>query len=163
MNRILIISDLQKQLKSDGMEYTKCLEFVNSKSKEYDVVFATVFSQKVCGELNTNFKSKLNWNECENCDVSDLEFNTSNMQVLIHNDYGCRDFIPRFGTSIRQEDEIDIVGCDLDACVMALCFQLWNANLNFKVLTEYCYTGAKDFSKDDAIKILKRNFGNCVV
>lgn len=47
---------------------------------------------------------------------------------------------------------------------MAVCFQLWDAGItNFRVLTEYCYTTANNFSKEDVIKIMKRNFGKCIV
>ena len=47
---------------------------------------------------------------------------------------------------------------------MAICFQLWDEGItNFKVLTEYCYTTSKDFTKEEVIKIMKRNFGKCIV
>lgn len=47
---------------------------------------------------------------------------------------------------------------------MAMCFQLWDAGItDFKVLTEFCYTTAKDFTKEEVVKIMKRNFGKCIV
>lgn len=63
----------------------------------------------------------------------------------------------------KETDVVDIVGCDSDACVMTSAFRLWDESYNFKILTDYIYTTAKDFDNADVIKLLKRNFGECVV
>ena len=91
------------------------------------------------------------------------------MKVILKEGYSDKnnyiiDTIKDYSKNIEEDIEIHIIGCDIDACVMAICFQLWDNNItNFKVLTKYCYTTAKDFSKEDIIKIMKRNFGKCII
>ena len=57
----------------------------------------------------------------------------------------------------------DVIGCDADACILATAFSLWDRGDNFRILSNYIYTTATDFSKEDILKIMERNFGNCVV
>jgi len=121
---------------------------------------ATIFSQTINGETNSNYREKLKWEGCDSCTESDLEIvSTNNINIIFKNGYGIKN-IDRF---FKKDDEIDIIGCDVDACVMAVCFQLWDRDINFKILTDYIYTTASNFTKNDVLKILKRNFGTCVI
>ena len=68
---------------------------------------------------------------------------------------------------LSLEEPIDIIGCDADACVMAICFQLWDLGYtNLHILTDYIYTTADDFygiTREVWINIMRRNFGDCVI
>ena len=172
--KILLIVDLQREfadIDNNSKEYNKVIEYIKQYANlgHYDKIISTVFRN----EENSNFRNKLNWYDCSNSDVNSLEYvkyiNSSMHTVFIKKGYGTKsDCIVRainiYNSSTTEGAEVDIIGCDIDACVMAICFQLWDSGIvNFKVLTEYCYTSAKDFSKEDIIKIMKRNFGKCIV
>ena len=184
--KYLLVIDLQKQFRDKNGEYEKCLRYIEEHRKDYQFIFSTIFFQNTKKDFkrktpvdinglafhqppqtNPNYMLHLNWNGCKDVKNSDLEYMRPDDEKCI---------IPKTGYSDNSEppmltsvcfgfnDEIHIIGCDLDACVMAICFQLWDAGYtNFKVLSEYCYTTAEDFTKDDVLKIMRRNFGNCII
>lgn len=161
--RVLLIIDLQKQFADEGGNYQKCLQFVREHRVDYDATVATYFKQ---GVNNPNFRKHLNWNGCNRASEYDLEFYDEESWKGV--------IVPKsgYGSSALElilkqikcgkDDQIDIIGCDADACVMAICFQLWDAGFtNMKILTDYIYTTA-DFGGDMWLKYMKRNFGDCV-
>lgn len=172
--KILLIVDLQKEFAdtdNNSHNYTKIIDFVkeNGNKGSYNKIISTCFRN---GE-NPNFRRNLNWYECDKTNIDSLEY-LSYIEKLEHTiifkeGYSDRSdriisAIKGLNNTIPEDVDIDIIGCDIDACVMAICFQLWDAGVtNFKVLTEYCYTTSKDFKKEEVIKIMKRNFGNCIV
>ena len=173
-HRILLIVDIQKgfaDVDNGSQNYNKIIEFIKKRGKRrfYDKVISTVFRNSE----NPNFRYNLDWYGCEDSCHSSLEYidyvDASINTIYIKQGYATKDnFLPRainiFNKSIPEDAEVHIIGCDLDACVMAICFQLWDAGItNFKVLTEFCYTTAKGFTKEEVIKIMKRNFGKCIV
>ena len=172
--KILLIVDLQKEfadIDNDSHNYNKLIQFVkeNGNKGSYDKIISTCFRN----EENPNFRYNLNWYDCENSDIESLEYldyvDKSIHSAFLKTGYGDRggwviSTINSYNDTIPEDAEIHIIGCDLDASVMAVCFQLWDAGItNFRVLTEYCYTTANKFSKEDVIKIMKRNFGKCIV
>ena len=183
--KYLLVIDLQKQFRDKNGEYEKCLRFIEEHRKDYQFVFSTIFSQNVKDlkyeissdtngfvsrhflQANPNYMLHLNWNGCKNVKNSDLEYIHSEDEecVIPKTGYGDNSKPPMLTTiCFKRDDEIHIIGCDLDACVMAICFQFWDAGYtNFKVLSEYCYTTAENFTKDDVLKIMRRNFGDCII
>lgn len=172
--KILLIVDLQKEFAdtdNNSHNYNKLLDFIkeNGDKGSYNKIISTCFRN----EENPNFRCNLNWYECDNTNIDSLEY-LSYIEKLEHtiifkDGYSDRSnhiisAIKKLNNTVHEGVDIDIIGCDIDACVMAICFQLWDAGItNFKVLTEFCYTTAKDFTKDEVIKIMRRNFGKCIV
>ena len=71
--------------------------------------------------------------------------------------------LPLQKSGLRQEtDEIDIIGCDSDACVLATCFALFDGGYQFKILTPYIYSTGGDVMHNEAYDIMVRNFGKAV-
>lgn len=169
MKKQLLIIDLQKQFadkNNQNKNYQKCLNFIAQNRHLYDNVIATVFTQnKNYVNHNPNYKLHLGWNECKNTSPSDLEFDKSNVTIIAKSHYGTysQETLKNiFG--LNQNDSIDIIGCDSDACVMAICFSLWdNGYTNIRILSDYIYTTSENFTNDSIIKVMKRNFGNCVI
>lgn len=144
MNYLLVI-DVQKQFNTGG--YEKCLEFIEKHRDEYDKVVATVFKQD--RSVNGNY-AKLKYDGCMDASENDIEFQTD-MTVIKHG-YG----LP--GNFFSSKDRVDVIGCETDACVLATCFNLWDAGIDFQVLWDYVYTSA-DIAEIELWKIYKRNFG----
>ena len=147
--KVLFIVDLQKQFKDSFGEYEKCLEYISANRSSYDKIIATLFTQK---NPNPNYIRKLDWEGCSDVDESDLEFALNDVTVITKNGYGLPDY------DFDPNDEYFVMGCDADACVMAICFNLWDKGMNFTVLSDYVYTTGK-IPKNEILKMYKRNFG----
>lgn len=173
MNKHLLIVNLQKQFadKYDSNRcYNKCLEYIQNYKKKYDSIVATLFKQD---NDNTNFKEHLNLNEYMNTSIDDLEFyneikESTDITIITTNGYGDASEDQYLTHScFDKNDQIDIIGCDADTSVMAICGQLWNAGFrNIRILTDYIYTTADELSeinRETWINMLKRNFGDCVI
>ena len=168
----LLIIDLQKQFADKDnacRNYKRCLEFINDHKSEYDNVIATYFKQD---GSNPNYQQHLNWNDCADASENDLEFydkETWKETIISKSGYGIESVKNiLLQTNISKYDQIDIIGCDADACVMAICFQLWDAGFtNMRILTDYIYTSADyekfGIDKEQWVQSMRRNFGDCVI
>ena len=164
MSRILLIIDLQKEFKDQYGMYEKTVNYCTKHYDEYDIVLPTLFCNNY--DINANFRDKLNWTGCENVTSNSLAIypkNSLNSNIVCFESkhgYASKQI---FEVADKDKDVIDIVGCDSDACVLATAFKLWDAGYNFRILTDYIYTTAEEYSNEDIIKILKRNFGKCII
>lgn len=160
--KILLIIDLQKEFadkSNNSKNYKKCINFINNNKNNYDKIFATIFENNK--NNNSNYINKLNWHECKNINKEkSLEFNIDNINIIKKNEYGDYEF---FKNIFNKEDDINIIGCDSDACVLATCFNLWDLGFNFYILKDYIYTTSETFNNDIILKIINRNFGNCII
>ena len=155
--KILFVVDLQKQFKDENGKYDKCLKFIEENKDNYDSIVATVFTQDLYGVRNPNFVRNLNYTDCAKSSKEDLEFYDKSTRVVFKNGYG----VPSVCFA-DNDDIIDVIGCDTDACLLACCFQLWDTHKNFRVLTDYIYS-VGDVDGDYALRLLKRNFGKCII
>lgn len=176
MSKTLLIIDLQKQFADkydNNKNYNRCVDFIKSHKDDYDLCLATFFRQDV---RNPNYELHFNWNGCEDSKFNDLEFidtiksGQCEFHILPKNGYGfpannLEHLYACLPSSL--EEHIDIIGCDADACVMAICFQLWDLGYtNLHILADYIYTTADDFygiTREVWINIMRRNFGDCVI
>lgn len=155
----LLVIDLQRQFK-EGNEgkYNKCLGYVKTNMTNYDNVVSTLFRQN---DKNKNFEEQLGYTECENSSIQDLEYYGENFSgnIIVTNGYG----VPKVEDFLNKEDTIDIVGCCSEAGVLAVCFQLWDLGIKFRVLSEYIFTSSKNSKISDIVlEVLKSNFGDCI-
>lgn len=60
------------------------------------------------------------------------------------------------------KDPATVMGFDTDACVLATCFNLFEAGINFQVDTRGCASADPDLH-DAAVSIMQRNFGNVAI
>lgn len=152
MCNVLLVIDLQQQFSCSESE--KVIDYCKNHVCPYDKVIFTVFHNTP----DSNFVKHLGWKECLNTSKDDLLLSEKGSFIEIKNGYAFKD-IAQYCTT---EDTIDIVGGDADACILATAFDLWDKGYNFHILTEYIYTTATDFTKEDVIKLMKRNFGDCI-
>jgi len=65
---------------------------------------------------------------------------------------------------LRQPDVVwEMCGVETDACVMAVAFSLWDAEIPFRVLSQLCWTSAGDAWHYQALAMMRRQFGVAVV
>ncbi len=63
----------------------------------------------------------------------------------------------------QQVDRWSLCGVETDACVMAVAFSLWDAEVPFQVLSHLCWTSAGDAWHYQALAMMRRQFGTDVV
>lgn len=162
MSRILLVIDVQKQFKDNKGTYEKIEDFCKEYRAEYDIILPTVFQNNE--DCNPNYIKHLRWRGCTEAAVIDSAIYPKNVFNL---DLACVEVKHGYASDyifkIADKYDIDIVGCDSDACVLATAFKLWDSGYNFRILTEYVYTTAEDFNNETVIKIMRRNFGDCVI
>lgn len=151
MEKVLLVIDLQKEFYKDGKE-KHLLEYIKQNRHKYSKIIATLFINDV--NSNKNFIECLDWNGCTDVNEGSLEFEYD--EVIKKNSYGiCFKDLERF-----IDCEVDVIGCDTDACVLANCYLLFDNNFKFNILREYVYSSSSDVSINTyALKIMARNFG----
>lgn len=176
--KILLVIDLQKQFADNNGNYEKCIDYITGHRNEYDTVVGTYFQNTP----DSMYAKHLNQYGCMVISGNDIEYpcdylygKTGYSANAAGNDNNViysaiRTIMNKKGPhSIDQEypgDEdhpVYIMGCDSDACVLATLFDLWDKGVNFRVLSDYVYTTANGIDNDTVIKIMKRNFGDCVI
>jgi nicotinamidase-related amidase len=157
--KTLIIIDLQKEFADDGpkSEYVRLVDFINKESHLFDKVIATYFKN-----TDDSFYDRyLDWHTCKDSSESSMEFFIDETSIEYHilkkTTYGAQ--VTKY---LDECDEIYVMGCDSDACVMATCFKLWDEGYKFTVCSDLIYTTSRIFINDDVIQMLKRNFGEFV-
>ena len=157
--KILFVIDLQKQFKDKFWEYEKCIDYIKSHKHEYFVV-ATLFKNFD----DSMFERHLNRSDSKDSEISDLEFPydycLDKTWYSANKDWKLFDFIQK---NCSWDDEYFVMGCESDACVLATLFDLWDNNIDFKVLSEYIYTNNSKISRDTVLNLLKRNFWDCII
>jgi len=154
--KILLVIDLQKQFKDNFWNYDRCINYIKSHKDEYFVI-ATIFENFD----NSMFEKYLQRSECKNSKKSDLEFPYDYAMTKTWYSMDITEFID---DKFRNSDiEYYIIGCESDSCIMATAFNFWDKKINFKILSDYIYTNNSEVSNDEILKLLKRNFWDCVL
>lgn len=170
---VLLVIDLQKQFKDDNGQYEKCIEYIKNHIDD-NYVLGTVF----INSDDSMYEKHLKWSGCKNVNYrfngmsEDIEYPFHKLilkrgyGINIDNQPSCFKDIYNFAS--KQQNccvptiQFQLMGCDADACVLASAFELWDKGYDFVILSDYIYTTAKEFDKDQIIKIMRRNFGDCV-
>lgn len=157
--KVLLVVDLQKQFRDKFWVYEKCIDYIKSHRDEYFVV-ATLFENLD----NSMFERHLDRHDCKNSSDSDLEFPydycISKTWYSVDKDWNLLEFMQN---KCGNDSEYFIMGCESDACILATAFDLWDKNVNFKILSNYIYTNNPDISEDMMLSLLNRNFWNCII
>ena len=155
-DHILLVIDLQDAFRK-AKYFDSILQFIRLSRPHYDLVCGTLF----CNQEDTDpgYREALGWDGCNG--------EEKELKKTIH--YGPDILFTKHGYGMPDEmlewldpkAEYDIVGCDLDACVLAACFQLWDRGIRFNILSEYIYTSyAYGFTHENARMVMRKNFGD---
>lgn len=151
--KILLAVDVQPEFAKDskGKElYDKLISYLNQPDKPYDKVIAFVYSNSG----NKNMRRLVHWDEME--ETKDLAFDPDAFHF--HAGY-CPVSMPKFS----EEDEVDIIGFDTDACVMSTAFYLFNDDVMFHVLEDCVYSSGGEEMHELGLKLMRRQFGDALV
>ena len=163
MVKILLVIDLQKQFRDNEGCYEKCLQYIRKNQNSYCII-GTLFRNS----RGSMYTKHLCWDGCINAGVQDVEYPFH--KIIVKDGYSV-DYeelmaAAREAAGPDEKDpqmSFDIIGCDADACVMATAFTLWDKKADFRILSEHIYTTSEEFTKEDVLKIMRRNFGDCTI
>lgn len=140
----LLVVDIQKEFVTPDI-LNEIVNYINSS--QYDSMIFTVFKNT----KDSNFVKLLNYTGCMKTKPLIESGNLYKKST-----YGISSSLI---DKLKTYSQVDVVGTDIDACVMAICYQLFDASINFRIITKYCYGRLKE----EAVKIMERNFGKAVV
>lgn len=140
----LLVVDIQKEFVTPDI-LNEIVNYINSS--QYDSMIFTVFENT----KDSNFVKLLNYTGCMKTKPLIESGNLYKKST-----YGISSSLI---DKLKTYSQVDVVGTDIDACVMAICYQLFDASINFRIITKYCYGRLKE----EAVKIMERNFGKAVV
>ena len=144
---ILLVIDLQPSFKVEPY-YSKILGYISENKLKYDKIIGTRF-------INTKdslYTDRLGYTDCMKREELDYK-----PDILI----GKRGYALNVRNNLKllQNNQVDIIGCDADACILATCFQLWDYNIDFRILKNYIYSSGGESMTKNAYEIMIRNFG----
>ena len=149
--KILLVIDIQPAFKREPY-YSRVLDYIAHHSNDYDQVIATRFINKA----DSVFVKKLGYMDAMKKEP--LEFNYDMLIGKITCGIG-----QGYCQKILKGNDVTVIGCDTDACVLETCFQMFQNDVDFRILKEYCYsTGGQDYH-EAGLKVMERNFGkDCI-
>lgn len=149
--KTLIVVDLQPEFMVEPY-YSTIVNYIKENKQNYDKVIATRF----LNTENSPFVNKLGYKGA--MIRAKLEFPYD--YVFSKHNYDCGDGFYKH----MKNDEVYIVGCDTDACILSMCFEMFRNNINFYILANYCYSSGGDDYHEMALDIIYRNFGkDCIL
>lgn len=151
MNYLLAV-DVQKEF-AKGMAgkaaYNRMLNYIKKAQLTYDAVYAAIYQNTG----NKNMIRLVHWDEMHQ--VDSLEFRPD--EFWTHGGYSILKY-PWF----TQNDMVTVIGFDTDACVLSTCFDLFNNDINFRVIADGCFSSGGKAMHRCGLEIMDRQFKNAV-
>ena len=152
----IIIVDMQKGFINDNNKYL--VDKINTylESNKFDNIFIT----QCINNNESPYKKILNWNGMTNIDEQKLIINIPKQaKILTKNCYGISQNDIDLFRSLNI-NEIEICGTDIDACVLAIGFNLFDNNIKPIFIKDLCGTSSKNENMIKyAFSIIERQFG----
>ena len=145
--RKLLVIDLQPAFKIEPY-YSKILDYIAQNKNKYSEIVATRYFNKP----GTAIHDKLGYEGAMKKENLKFEYDYLIDKSEYSVDYGI----------LKEKFEgcdVDIVGCDTDACILATCYTMFKHKIDFKILSEYCYSSGGKTYHINSLEIIKRNFG----
>ena len=152
----IIIVDMQKGFINDNNKYL--VDKINTylESNKFDNIFIT----QCINNNESPYKKVLNWKGMTNIDEQKLIINIPKQaKILTKNCYGISQNDIDLFRSLNI-NEIEICGTDIDACILAIGFNLFDNNIKPIFIKDLCGTSSKNENMIKyAFSIIERQFG----
>lgn len=152
----LIVVDMQKGFINENNEFL--VEKINSllKEKRFNCVYYTRFRN----HSECPFKTILNYEGMMEKEAQEIVVSRkSNSCVLHKSSYGL-DINDIELLKAKDVKEIYLCGTDVDACVLAIAFQLFDSGIKPIILWDFVGSSSKKVEKENLKPLFQRNFGN---
>lgn len=153
----IIIIDMQKGFMTEHNKHL--IERINNYIKENK--FDNIFFTKCINNDDSPYVKILNWHKMKDETSQDIILDIpKNSKIIIKHCYGIshKDI-----ESMKEKgiSEIEICGTDIDACCLAISFNLFDNNIKPIILKDLCASSSRNKNiQDCAFEIIKRQFGN---
>ena len=154
----LMVVDMQKGFMNENNMFL--IDKINTylNSNDFDYIFYTKFNNR----SESLFSKLLNWNEMTSSDAQELAVDFHSNAIVFEKD--------GYGLTKSQIDtlkkmnitEIEICGTDIDACVLSIMFNLFDAGIKPILLKDLTSSSTKDMIPP-ALKIIKNQFGESCI
>lgn len=104
------------------------------------------------------FARFLDWQECTDSQESALLPEMEKIGGHIYDHWGYLP-PPELVQALKPLAQVGICGVDTDACVMAACFALWDAEIRPWILADYCFSSGGKPLHQAALDLMRRQFG----
>lgn len=152
----IIIVDMQKGLIKVSNKYL--VDKINNylTSNNFDNIFVT----QCINNNQSPYTRILKWNGIKDTSSQELVINMpKSAKIIVKNCYGLSQKDIDLFKSLNI-NEMEICGTDIDACCLAIGFNLFDNNIKPIFIKELCGTSARNCNMFDyAIPIIKRQFG----
>lgn len=152
----IIVVDMQKGFMCDGNKHLiKTIGDYLNENK-----FDNIFFTQCINNSQSPYAHILKWNEMSSSEEQKIVINIpKNSKILTKNCYGISqkdiDYIKSLGI-----EEMEICGTDIDACCLAIGFNLFDNNIKPVFVKDLCATSSRNQNlKEYALTIITRQFG----
>ena len=150
--KYLYVIDLQREFIKDrqGQKiYDNCLKYIANSFRKYDAIVAAVYYN----DGNVNMLDKVKWDKMQD-DIAPLDFSAD--KQLFHSGYAPTEY------PFKPGDIVDVIGFDTDACVLNECFDLFNKNIDFRILVNGCWSSGGKHMHKAGLLVMRRQFNKAV-
>ena len=156
MKNILIV-DMQKGFMKETNVHL--IEKINIYLNQNN--FDNIFFTKCVNDSESPYQKILNWNAMQELEEQEFVlYLPENAKILTKNGYGISNDDIKYFKDLGIT-EMEICGTDIDACCLAIAFNLFDNNIKPIILSDLCASSSSNLNiKNYALEIMKRQFGN---
>lgn len=160
-NKYLIVVDVQKIFTEKNLfDEQKDQTLNNIQRLSNSNVFNRVIVTKCVNEPNSPFMKVLGWAMCTQPFETDLDFMPPSDAIIINRGtYGIKAEELKRMLNAKDDDEFYVIGFDTDACVYAICLNLFDSCMQVRVIEDACYSSDGLASHTLGINLILRNIG----
>ena len=155
MKELLLVIDLQKDFINDNTENISCNIEKLISSKKYKYVVFTKF----INDINSSFYKTLNYKGCMSEDGRKIVIDTLEYPILEKKTYTALNYELKKFIEDNDIKKIYLCGIDTDACVLKTAIDLFENNLEVKVIEDCCMSHSGKEYHNSAINMLKKLIG----
>lgn len=150
--KVLLIIDVQRGFIKKGME--KIVPNILSHiSKEH---FDLIIQSRWENYMGSRYESALGYTDVGNSAQTEMLITDYSDHVISRCQYSC--VVDKLTRIIDKEDIIFVAGVDIDACVLATLYDLWDGGYTFHVFKDSVGTSGKGLTAP-TLQLITRNFG----
>ena len=155
MKNMLLIIDLQNNFINENTKDIpdKIKDYIETNTLDY------VCFTKFINELDNNFYNKLNYIGCVEDEDREIVLNTDNYKIFTKKTYTALTKELKEYIKLNNINTIYLCGIDTDACVLKTALDLFDYNLDVKILKDLCMSHSGIDYHNYALILLEKLIG----
>lgn len=150
--KVFLIIDVQRGFIKKGMERIPANIIAHLTQEKYDLVIQSRWENY----MGSRYETSLGYTAVGNSAQTEMLITDRTDHVISRCQYSC--VVERLLRVVDTEDTIYVAGVDIDACVLATLYDLWDMGFKFHVYKDSAGTSAKGLTAP-TLQLITRNFG----